>query len=158
MPRGVFFEAVDDFPADPREGTIYYRKREDGQVDFAVTGEDGVLVKQRQPTLQVQFWSTGDSIPGGGIFGRYLTVEQLELDALLSAAVAAVPPTNEAEITVTRDSDLVARFTFPAGQAQAQVEIFMPTVPDRNLLIFRAPLTQDATLAGVTGTLGARRT
>jgi hypothetical protein len=157
MPLGVFFEAVDTIPVDPQAGAIYFQKRPDGELDVAVPDVDGVPVWLRRPHLQMAFRSTGSHLPANDEFGRYLTVEDLELDALLSGAISSTPADEDAIITVSRGVDLVARFTFPAGQSQAIPEIIIPTVPKDNLLIFRSPVTQDATLSGVTGTLGARR-
>lgn len=157
MPLGAIFKALLAFPATAQPGSILFRKRPDGELDMAVSGLDSNLVFMRRPHLQMTFTAKGSLIPAGGIFGKYLTVEDLELDALLSGAVSDTPAAADAEITVTRGVDLVARFTVPAGQSQFTPEIIMPAVPKGNLLIIRAPLVQDATLSGVTGTLGARR-
>jgi hypothetical protein len=157
MSLGAFFEAVDELPASLRPGGIYFVKRAGGELDVVVADLAGNPVAQRKPNLQMTFHSTGINLPAGQEFGRHFTTEELQLDALLSGAVSSVPAANDAEISVMRGADLVARYTFPSGQSQAVVQIIMPTVPARNLLIFRTPLVQDASLAGVTGTLGARR-
>lgn len=158
MPLGTFFRAVMALPGTLQQGAIYFKKRTDGELDVAMTGLDGNPVWIRRPHLQMAFRSTGPILPADVEFGRYLTSEDLELDTLLSGAVSASPATASSAIRVFRGTDLVARFTFPAGQSQAIVEIIIPTVPKGNLLIFRSPVTQDATLGGVTGTLGSRRT
>lgn len=160
MPAGVRFYKYDELPPPPYQPDALIFVKEPGaqEFDFFVTDMAGNLVSMPQPRLQMRFWSTGFLLPANQEFGRYLTKENLELDALLSGAVSEAPATADAVITVVRGVDLVARFTFPAGQSQAIPEIIMPTVPPDNLLIFRTPLTQDATLSGVTGTLGARRT
>lgn len=157
MPTGVFFKAVDVIPASGPPGTLYFQKRPDGELDIAATGLDGIPVIMRRPHLQMQFRARGTFIPANEEFGRFLTKEDMNLDALLSGAVADAPATADAVFTVSRGVDLVARFTFPAGQSAAIPEIIIPYVPKDNLLIFRTPLAQDATLNGVTGTLGARR-
>lgn len=158
MPLGVFFQAVDEIPASPIPGAIYFKLRDDGEFDMAVPTVGGVPIYIRRPHLQMAFRSTGNYLPANDEFGRYLTKEDLELDALLSGAVSETPAAATSIIRVFRGVDLVARFTFPAGQSQATAEIIIPTVPKDNLLIFRSPIAQDATLSGVTGTLGARRT
>ncbi|MES2903281.1 MAG: hypothetical protein V4696_03770 [Pseudomonadota bacterium] len=158
MALGVRFEAVDELPLILTPGTLYFRKRVDGEFDLVTPEIDGSPVFARRPHLQMAFEASGVFIPAGEEIGRYLTVEDIELDALLSGAVSATPATDERDFTIHRGVDLVARFRFPAGQSQAQVLILMPTVPMNNLLIFRTPSSSDATLSGVTGTLGARRT
>jgi hypothetical protein len=156
MGLGVFFETVDVLPVLLQPGGIYFVRGLDGEVETVVAGLDGEPIRSRRPKLQMTFRSKGPLLPAGEEFGRYYPTEDLELDASASGAISDSPATGTPAITVTRGGDIVARFG--PGQSIATPQIVMPAVPKRNLLIFRTPSVQDASLAGVTGTLGATRT
>lgn len=122
---------------------------------IAYTGSDAAP-HYAEPPVQMVFSSPGKPGPGAE-FGRYRVTSPLALEQLTSGAVAEAGATASSEVRVTRiGGDLVARFTWAPGNSVATVEIIVPTVAAGEVLIFHAPLTQDATLARVAGTLVGR--
>lgn len=152
-------DRVTELPAELVEDTIYYVKRGDGDMDVVLVGNDGQPVYAQRQVIQLIGESTPGLLPAGGLFGRYLSTHALELLAGPSSAVIAdVAATDEAILPVRVGATTVARARFPAGQAQAVIEILQPIIPPLALMLFEAPAVQDPTLSGVTATWSARRT
>lgn len=147
------FHKVLEMPDAPVADGMYFI-RKDGVVQLVVTGTDATVYSALAP-VQMVFSSAGKPAAGAE-FGRYRVAQAVLLDQILSGAVAAAGATDAVSIDVMRGADLAARFSWAAGASVATVSIFMPTVAKGDVLIFKTPAVQDATLSGIAGTLVGR--
>jgi hypothetical protein len=147
------FHKVLTMPASPVADGFYVVKQ-GARARIVVTGTDAVPLAA-EPPVQMVFSSPGKP-PADGEFGRYRVSDALVLEQSTSGAVAEAGATAAAVVRVTRGADLVARFSWAPGNSVPTVEVLVPTVAAGEVLIFHAPLVQDATLSGIAGTLVAR--
>lgn len=158
MPDPLTFHRVLALPDPVVSTAVYFVQSAPGIMDIVVTGTDGTphTISMPRDALHMTFGSTGKPAANAE-FGRYLVVETLDLEALASAAISSAPATAQSDVLVTRGPDLVARFRWEPASSTAAVTVLVPTIGPGDLLLFIAPIAQDATLAGITGTLAGLR-
>jgi hypothetical protein len=147
------FHKVLNMPASPVADAVYFVGN-GARGRIAYTGSDAAP-HFAEPPVQMVF-STSGKPAAGKEFGRYRVLAAMTLEQPSSGAVADAGATDAASVDVTRGVDLVARFSWAPGNSVATVEVFVPAVAAGDVLIFNTPISQDATLSGVAGTLVGR--
>jgi hypothetical protein len=106
--------------------------------------------------LQIAFGVGGRPLAGQEL-GRYLVVEAIAWDGLVSDAVADVAATAQSDITFSVAGVPIARFRWAAGTIDAGATILVPESQPGDVIVVTAPAVRDATLAGIAGTLVGHR-
>lgn len=111
-------------------------------------------------------WSTGElqiafgvhlRPPAAAELGRYLVVENVTWDALLSRAKADAAPTAQADVVFSVAGTPIVRFRWAPGSLVAVVTVLVAASVPGDVIIVSAPAIQDLTFAGIAGTLVGRR-
>jgi hypothetical protein len=152
----ITFHKDEVLPAQPVPDAVYFIKGGE-RIEVWVVDNTGVARLSGCPSHLQMIFSSSAKPPPAIEIGRYKAVENLSLDAALSAASADIAATAPASILVKRGVETVARFNWLAGAVVALVEILTPAIAKNDVLIFTAPVDQDPTLSGIAGTLTGKR-
>jgi hypothetical protein len=111
-------------------------------------------------------WSTGELQVAFGVatrpsagkeLGRYLVVENITWDDLLSAAEAEVAATNQSDVLFSVMGVPIIRFRWEPGELNAVVTVLAAESVPGDVIVVTAPAVQDPTLSGIAGTAVGRR-